>query len=118
MEKNKTRLQLEVEKAQAHLARVIVEEIENGEIATPCIAGVHFEDVLLIDNKPHHSAAIVIYVDAPEIDEFFKPSFELLKLQKEALQFPISRKEWKRALQIMIKKSQKQRLRQMRFLRE
>lgn len=86
MKENKTRLQLEVEKIQAQLARVIIEEVENGEKATPCTAGVHFENVLLIDNKPQHSAAIVIYVDAPEIDEFFKPSFELLKLQKEDLE--------------------------------
>ena len=83
---NKTRLQLEVEKIQAQLARVIVEEIENGEKATPGIAGVYFEDVLLMSEKPKHSAAIVIHVEAPEIDEFFKPSLEKLKAQKEDLE--------------------------------
>ena len=86
MEDNKTRLQLEVEKVQAHLARAIVEEVENGEKATPCTAGVYFENVLLMNDKPQHGAAIVIYVDAPEIDEFFKPSFEALKAQKEDLE--------------------------------
>ena len=86
MEANKTRLQLEVEKIQAQLARVIVEEVENGEKATKCQAGVYFENVLLMDNKPRSSAAIVIFVDAHEIDEFFKPSLELLKAQKEDLE--------------------------------
>lgn len=86
MKENKTRLQLEVEKVQAHLARVIVEEVENGKKATPCLAGVYFEDVLLMSEKPQHSAAIVIYFDAPEIDEFFKPSFEALQAQKEDLE--------------------------------
>lgn len=86
MEKNKTRLQLEVEKIQAQLARVIIEDVENGEKEIPCATGVYFEDVLLMDDKPQHSAAILIYVDAPEIDEFFKPSFENLKAQKEDLE--------------------------------
>lgn len=86
MEENKTRLQLEVEKVQAHLARVIVEEVENGEKATHCTAGVHFENVLLIYSKPQHSAGIVIYVDSPEIDEFFMPSLEDLKEKKEDLE--------------------------------
>ena len=86
MEENKTRLQSEVEKIQAQLARVIVEEIESGEKATPCIAGVYFEDVLLMNNKPNHGAAIVIHVEAPEIDEFFKPSLEVLKEKKKDLE--------------------------------
>ena len=86
MEENKTRLQLEVEKIQAQLARVISEEVENGEKATPCIAGVYFENVLLMSRTPNSGAAIVIHVDAPEIDEFFKPSFESLKAQKEDLE--------------------------------
>lgn len=86
MEENKTRLQLEVDKIQAQLARVIVEEVEKGKKATPCIAGVYFEDVLLMNNKPRHGAAIVIQVDAPEIDEFFRPSYEVLKAQKEDLE--------------------------------
>ena len=86
MEDNKTRLQLEVEKVQAQLARVIVEEIESGEIATPCTAGVYFEDVLLMSEKPKRSAAIVIHVEAPEIDEFFEPSLEDLKAKKEDLE--------------------------------
>lgn len=86
MEENKKRLQLEVEKVQAHLARVIAEEIESGEIATHCIAGVYFENVLLMSEKPQHSAAIVIHVEAPEIEELFMPSFEALKAQKEDLE--------------------------------
>ena len=86
MEETKTRLQLEVDKIQAQLARVIVEEIENGKKATPCIAGVYFEDVLLMSEYPKSSAAIVIHVEAPEIDEFFRPSFEQLKAQKEELE--------------------------------
>ena len=86
MEENKTRLQLEVEKIQAQLARVIVEEVENGEKATPCIAGVYFEDVLLMSEKPKRSASIVIHVDAPEIEGFFEPSLESLKAQKEDLE--------------------------------
>lgn len=86
MEENKTRLQLEVEKVQAQLARVIVEEVKNGEKATPCIAGVYFEDVLLMSSTPRGGAAIVLHIDAPEIDEFFEPSFELLKAQKEDLE--------------------------------
>ena len=86
MEENKTRLQLEVEKIQAQLARVIAEEVKNGEIATPCTAGVYFEDVLLMNNKPNHSAVIVIHIDAPEIDEFFRPSLVVLKAQKEDLE--------------------------------
>lgn len=86
MEKNKTRLQLEVEKAQSHLARVIAEEVENGEKATPCIAGVYFENVLLMSRTPNSGAAIVIHVDAPEIDGFFEPSLESLKEKKEDLE--------------------------------
>ena len=86
MEETKTRLQLEVEKIQAHLARVIVEEIESGEIATPCITGVYLEDVLLMNEKPKRSAAIVIHVEAPEIEELFIPSLEYLKAQKEELE--------------------------------
>ena len=86
MEDNKTRLQLEVEKIQAQLARVIFEEVEKGEKSTPCIAGVYFEDVLLMSEKPKRSAAIVIHVESPEIDEFFKPSFEKLKAQKKDLE--------------------------------
>lgn len=86
MEENKTRLQLEVEKIQAQLARVIVEEIENGKKATPCIAGVYLEDVLLMNEKPKRSAAIVIHVEAPEIEELFMPSLEDLKAQKEGLE--------------------------------
>lgn len=84
MEETKTRLQLEVEKVQAQLARVIVEEIENGEKATPRTAGVLFEKVLLMDNKPQNSAAIVLYVNAPEIDELF--DVEQLKAQKKDLE--------------------------------
>ena len=86
MENTKTRLQLEVEKIQERLSRVIAEEVENGEKATPCTAGVYFENVLLMNDKPQHGAAIVIYVDAPEIDEFFMPSLEDLKVQKEDLE--------------------------------
>lgn len=86
MEENKTRLQLEVEKIQERLARFIAEEVENGEKATPCIAGVYFENVLLMNNKPRQGAAIVIHVDAPEIDGFFEPSLEDLKAQKEGLE--------------------------------
>lgn len=86
MEENKTRLQLEVEKVQAHLARVISEEVEKGEKATPCIAGVYFEDVLLMSRTPNSGAAILIHVDTPEIDEFFKPSLEALKAKKEDLE--------------------------------
>lgn len=86
MEENKTRLQLEVEKIQAQLARVIAEEVENGEKAIPCLTGVYFEDILLMNNKPNHGAAIVIHVEAPEIDEFFMPSLEVLKAQKEDLE--------------------------------
>ena len=86
MEANKTRLQLELEKIQAQLARVIVEEIENGEKATPCIAGVYFENVLIMSRTPDSGAAIVIRVDAPEIDGFFEPSLESLKEQKEDLE--------------------------------
>ena len=86
MEENKTRLQLEVEKVQDHLARVISEEVENGKKATPCIAGVYFENVLLMSRNPNSGAAIVLHIDAPEIDEFFKPSFEDLKAQKEDLE--------------------------------
>lgn len=86
MEENKTRLQLEVEKIQDRLSRVIVEEIENGKKATPCIAGVYLEDVLLMSEKPKSSAAIVIHVEAPEIEELFMPSLEDLKAQKEGLE--------------------------------
>lgn len=86
MEENKTRLQLEVEKVQAQLARVIVEEVKNGEKATPCIAGVYFEDVLLMSSAPRGGASIVLHIDAPEIDEFFRPSLEMLKEQKEDLE--------------------------------
>ena len=86
MEDNKTRLQLEVEKVQAHLARVIAEEVENGEKATKCQAGVYFENVLLMDNKPMSSAAIVLNIDAPEIDGLFETSLEDLKAQKEDLE--------------------------------
>ena len=86
MEENKKRLQLEVEKVQAKLARVIVEEVKNGEKATPCVAGVYFENVFLMSETPLSSAAIVLHIDAPEIDEFFEPSFEFLKAQKEDLE--------------------------------
>lgn len=86
MEENKTRLQLEVEKIQERLSRVIVEEVEKGEKATKCTAGVYFENVLLMSRIPNSGAAIVIYVDAPEIDEFFKPSLEALKAKKEDLE--------------------------------
>lgn len=86
MEENKTRLQLEVEKIQAQLAQVIVEEVENGKKATPCIAGVYFENVLLMSEKPKRSAAIIIHVEAPEIEELFMPSLEALKAQKEDLE--------------------------------
>ena len=86
MKENKTRLQLEVEKIQSQLAQVIVEEIENGKKATQCIAGVYLEDVLLMSEKPKRSAAIVIHVEAPEIEELFMPSLEDLKAQKEGLE--------------------------------
>lgn len=86
MEANKTRLQLEVEKVQAHLARVISEEVENGKKATPCIAGVYFEDVLLMSEKPKRSAAILLHIDAKEVDVLFEPSLEQLKAQKEDLE--------------------------------
>ena len=67
-------------------ATVEIEEIESGEIATPCIAGVYFEDVLLMSEKPKRSAAIVIHVEAPEIEELFMPSLEDLKSKKEDLE--------------------------------
>ena len=70
MEENKTRLQLEVEKIQAQLARVIVEEVENGVKATPCTAGVYFEDVLLMTGtKPFATemSKLVEYSDDREI---------------------------------------------------
>lgn len=89
METNITRLQLEVVRAQARLARVIKEEVENGKKAEKCLAGVFFENVLLINDNAHHSASIVLHVDAPEIDELFRPSIELLKAQKENLQSQI-----------------------------
>lgn len=86
MEENKTRLQLEVEKIQSHLARVIAEEVENGKKATPCISGVFFEDVLLMSEKPKHSAAILLHIDAKEVYGLFEPSLEQLKAKKEDLE--------------------------------